>query len=186
MRVIRHKRYAYMYSVFFCLLFFLSSCSGAQETKQKNTSYAYICLEHGTHYYNDPASLSKCLGISPQKFTDYYFFHNDGTTKDKDNLVQLRYMLKEKLADQLVTVIINRLQIAFGEEVTTRWHLESTTLPVLFRHFTQFDGKLYHVKVIAVIAKKDLAPRSLIRFLPLEYKMNFMQPSEEELRLMLP
>ena len=51
-----------------------------------------------------------------------------------------------------------------------------------FRTFVNTEGGQSRVRVIALLKKDDLSPRSLIRFLPLEYKMNLVEPTSREKR----
>lgn len=161
-------------AVSLCLVFV--SCSG-QKRGEKN---GYLCREHGTHNSEDRYEFATCFQIPAGDMDQYYVFSRETSVKNISEVDAAALRQKEIVADEIVGLIMIRLEAAFGNDITSRWHLESIDLDVPFRRFVFNDSGTYKIKVIAVMRKDNLLPRSLIRFLPLEYKMNLMNPTQQE------
>ncbi|MGL4368958.1 MAG: hypothetical protein ACRCUT_04705 [Spirochaetota bacterium] len=161
-----------------CLLSVFLSCS----VQKKTGAGGYLCREHGIHSSGKKAEFSACFGIEPDKIESCYLYEKESTASDSASVSRISAGLKGQIADEIVARIMLRLEEAFGSDLVSRWHLESIDLPVAFRCFVFNDSGTYRVKVFALLKKEDLEPRSLIRFLPLEYKMNLLEPNSGELR----
>ena len=165
---------AVMLSVIFCAAV---SCS-----TQKESRHGYLCKEHGYHRATVKDEFAACFGITTSDIDNYYIFEKENTVSTSADIDPTASRLKGIVADEIVDLIMKRLEAAYGSELTAHWHLESIDISVPFRRFVMNDGAGFKVKVIALMKKDDLSPRSLIRFLPLEYKMNLVEPTERERR----
>lgn len=152
------------------------SCSG----QKRAAKTGYLCREHGLHNADDRGEFVSCFQIQSDEIDQYYLFSRETTAKTPADIDAAANRQKELIADEIVELIMGRLELAFGNDIASRWHLESIDLDVPFRRFVFNDSGSYKIKVFAVMRKDDLSPRSLIRFLPLEYKMNLMKPTDRE------
>jgi len=152
------------------------SCSGQKRAAKSG----YLCREHGLHSADDRSEFASCFQIRSDEIDQYYLFSRETTAKTPADIDAAANRQKELIADEIVELIMGRLELAFGNDIASRWHLESIDLDVPFRRFVFNDNGSFKIKVFAVMRKDDLSPRSLIRFLPLEYKMNLMKPTDQE------
>jgi hypothetical protein len=153
---------------------FVVSCKGIQ----KKADGDYICKTHGQHRLDVKESFCACFGIKADKIDDYLIFTREGV-QGKSTIESCEQSLKNEVADEIVTFIVARLNVAFGNDLLIHWELEKIDLPIIFRTFIKTGSDDTHVKVVAVARKEDFTPRALIRFLPLEYKMKLLKPEEK-------
>lgn len=160
----------------------LSCLAAAGCSPQKTPKRGWLCREHGTHLATVKADFLSCFRIAQADIDSYYIFEKESAVKTGKDIDQTAALLKENVADEIVDLIMKRLEAAYGSELTSHWRLESIDIGVPFRTFAFTEGASSKVKVIALLKKDDLSPRSLIRFLPLEYKMNLVEPTSREKR----
>jgi hypothetical protein len=153
---------------------FVVSCSGTQ----KKADGDYICKAHGQHRLDVKESFCACFGINPDKTEEYLIFSREGM-QGKSTIESREQSLKNDVADEIVSYIVARLNIAFGNDLLIHWELEKIDLPIIFRTFVKTGRDDAYVKVVAVARKDDFTPRALLRFLPLEYKMKLLKPEEK-------
>lgn len=157
--------------------FAASGCS-----TQKAPKRGWLCREHGTHLATVKADFLACFQIAQTDIDSCYIFEKESAMKTGTDIDSTAALLKENVADEIVDLIMKRLEAAYGSELTSHWRLESIDIGVPFRTFVLAESGKNRVKVIALLKKDDLSPRSLIRFLPLEYKMNLVEPTSREKR----
>jgi hypothetical protein len=153
------------------------SCS----TAIRNPREESICREHGIHSYKNRDEFAACFGLSPEEIDSFYIFSREEKFPEAQTNAGIA-RLKNAVADEIVEVIMKRLEAAFGSDLNTNWRLESIDMPVPFRTFLRTGSSSVTVTVAALVRKKDLEPSSLIHFLPLEYKMKLIKPNEKEIR----
>jgi hypothetical protein len=154
-------------------------CAAVSCSNQKGGLHGYICREHGYHRATVKEEFASCFRIKTDEIDSFYIFQQDSPCEEKD-IDSTASRLKGIVADQIVDMIMSRIEAAYGKDLTSHWRLESIDIPVPFRRFVLIDASGCKVRVIALLKKDDLSPRSLIRFLPLEYKMNIIEPTEKE------
>ena len=159
------------------LLVFATACS-----TQKAQRTGYLCREHSVHRATDREEFAACFRIAPHEIENYYIFEKEVSAKNAAGVDAAASQMKELAAEEIVDLIMKRLEAAYGSELTAHWRLESIDIDVPFRRFVFADNGVFKVKVMALLKKDDLSPRSLIRFLPLEYKMNLVEPTSREKR----
>ena len=160
----------------------LSLLTAAGCSTQKVPKRGWLCREHGTHLATVKAEFLACFQIAQADIDSYYIFEKENAVKAGKEIDPTAALLKENVADEIVDLIMKRLEAAYGSELTAHWRLESIDIGVPFRTFVNTEGGQSRVRVIALLKKDDLSPRSLIRFLPLEYKMNLVEPTSREKR----
>lgn len=161
--------------VFILLLIF--SCSSQKISLKSN----FLCSEHGTHNAADASSFAECFGISAKELQDYKIFSNKSDGIKKENLEGEKKRLKDLLSDNMVDLIMILMKKYYGDAITSSWSLERTTMPVKYRFFIQEENGKYNIHGYGIMLNSDLEARSLLRFLPLEYKMNFLHVKEGEM-----
>jgi hypothetical protein len=160
------------------LLCTVSACS-----TQKASRSGYLCAEHSIHRATVKEEFAACFQIRPDQIDEYYIFERDVSVSDLKNVNSAASQIKDTIANDIVDLIMKRLEAAYGSELTSHWRLESIDIHVPFRRFILNEDGKFKIKVIALLKKDDLSPRSLIRFLPLEYKMNLVEPTSREMKM---
>ena len=145
----------------------------------KGPKHGYLCRDHGYHRATIKDEFAACFQIKAEEIDSFYIFQQEASCNGK-NAESEAAKLKGIIADQIVEMIMSRLEAAYGKELTSRWRLESIDISVPFRSFVLSENGSCRMKVIAILRKDDLSPRSLTKFLPLEYKMNILEPTERE------
>jgi hypothetical protein len=153
---------------------FIVSCKGTQ----KKTEGDYICKMHGQHRLDKKESFCECFGINSEKTADYLIFSKESVQR-KNSSESTEKQLKNEVADEIVSFIVTRLNLAFGNDLLIHWELEKIDLPIVFRTYVKPGAEDTFVKVVAVARKEDFTPRALIKFLPLEYKMKLLKPEDK-------
>jgi hypothetical protein len=153
------------------------SCS----TVVKDAKEGPVCREHGIHSYKNRIDFAACFGVSLEEIDSFYIFSREEKFPEAQMNAGIA-RLKNAVADEIVEVIMKRLEAAFGNDLNANWRLESIDMPVPFRTFLRTGSSSVTVTVAALVRKKDLEPSSLIHFLPLEYKMKLIKPNEKEIR----
>jgi hypothetical protein len=161
-----------------CFAGFVVSCSGTQKIKEGD----FVCKDHGSHRLSNRQEFADCFAMKSSDLDDSYIFSREGSAGTAAEAGAVASRLKTEAADEIVDVIVKKLEAAFGNDLSANWRLERIDLPVIFRIFTIENTLPIRVKAVAVVKKEDFAPRSLIRFLPLEYKMKLMKTNEQEMR----
>jgi hypothetical protein len=164
--------------ILFILLGMIASCAGTQKIQPGD----FVCKDHKTHRLSDRQEFADCFGVKPTDLDSVYIFSREGSANRADEIGSVTSRLNNDVADEIVDLIVKKLEVAFGNDLTTNWRLERIDLPVTFRIFTVENAVPIKVKAVAVVRKDDLAPRSLVRFLPLEYKMKLMKTNEQEMK----
>ena len=168
----------YLNPFFISLFFTVVSCAGIQKIQPVD----FICKDHGTHRLSNKQEFAECFGVKASDLDLVYIFSHEGSAQSVDGIGPSASQLKNAVADEIVDVIVKKLEVAFGNDITTNWRLERIDLPVTFRIFTVESTVPVKIKVVAIVKKDDLAPRSLVKFLPLEYKMKLMITNDQEMK----
>ena len=171
-----------IFSSYIPIIIALTCFAAAGCSTQKTRKHGWLCREHGTHLATVKADFLACFQIGQSDTDSCYIFEKESSVTNGKDLDSTSAILKEKVADEIVDLIMKRLEAAYGSELTAHWRLESIDIGVPFRTFVLAEGPSLRVKVIALLKKDDLSPRSLLRFLPLEYKMNLVEPTSREKR----
>lgn len=142
----------------------------------------FICYEDGVSRYDNSVEFLKCVNVNPVDKNDHIYFEIDsGPYKDLHNAVQeANKNLKTALVVRLKNIFQNRLKV----RVYNSWNMDKIKMPVTYRHFYQKTGSDYKIKSVAVFLKKDAEPLAILRYLPLEYKLPFLDQLEIEYRRM--
>lgn len=154
-------------------LLFLVSCAGTQKAADKG----YVCREHGVHHQTNKEEFCICFGIDPLSVSKYYIFSKEAKLSGDETAAAAS--LKNAVADEIVDMVVKRLNEAFGVDVLSNWSLEKTDLPVIFRSFKKNTPDGIYIESAAVSLKDNFTPRALIKFLPLEYKMKLLKTDEK-------
>ena len=168
----------YFNLLFLPLLGIIISCVGTQKIQPVD----FLCKDHGTHRLLNKQEFADCFGVKVADLDSEYIFSQEGSAKNVDEIGPVASNLRNAVADLIVDAIVKKLEVAFGNDFTQNWRLERIDLPVTFRTFTIASAVPIKVKVVAIVKKDDLTPRSLVRFLPLEYKMKLMKTNEQDMK----
>lgn len=157
------------------LILFAVSC----KTDQQKKNYS-ICIENGTSRLEIRSEFAECYGISPEEIDDYELYKITETISVSLSETERVTILQKKVSSVIAGEILSKLKNAFGQNVEEYWNLERITIPVKYRSFRKtYDGKK-DITVIGIIPKKEMTPRALIKYLPLEYKMQFIEKKEDK------
>ncbi|MBN1498921.1 MAG: hypothetical protein JW982_02090 [Spirochaetes bacterium] len=157
------------------LVFCAVSCSSGQHGKIYS-----ICIENGVSRFEIESEFAECFGIAVEDIDSYEIYkiaESVNISIQDDVTVSI---LKNKLSAVIAGNILMRLKNAFGQNVEEYWKLERITIPVKYRSFRKNDGENKDVTVIGMILKSELTPRALIKYLPLEYKMQFIEKKNDK------
>jgi hypothetical protein len=157
----------------FLLFSLFLSCAGTQKSIEQD----YICREHGVHHFNNKEEFCACFGIDISAVSNYYVFSKE--TKLSGDEKEAAASIKDAVADDIVDIIVKRLDAAFGSDVFSRWQFEKIDIPVTFRSFKKKAPDGSYIKSTAISLKANFTPRALIKFLPLEYKMKLLKPVDQ-------
>jgi hypothetical protein len=149
------------------------SCAGTQKTAEQ----AFLCRDHGIHHPENKDEFCACFGIDPAAVSGYFVFSKESAISGDENSTAAA--LRDSVADDIVDMIVKRLDAAFGMDAIAHWQFDKIDLPVIFRSFRKNTPDGVRIKVIAVSLKENFTPRALIRFLPLEYKMKLLKPEDK-------
>ena len=113
----------------------------------------FVCIEHGIHNPENKEQFCECFSIKHENIDDYLIFSNEAISATKD-ITDTAARCKNAVADEIVNIIVLKLETAFGNNLAANWRLEQIDLPVLFRTFASNGESSRKVKVIAIIEKK--------------------------------
>jgi len=141
----------------------------------------YTCTRHGTHHVTDNTQLADCLGVSHNELELYYLFREKGSVQGKQGVSAEATRVKDRVKERIVNLMVRKLEGAIGQALYTRWRFDSMSMrvPVKFREFRKTEGDITGIIVIGIIKKKEFEPRNIIKYLPLEYKMQIMEDEDE-------
>jgi hypothetical protein len=158
------------------IIILISSCKTAQNAGE----YDYICTEHSKHRLFIKEELAECMKINPSEIGNYHIFRENAETADAEHS-RLFDKILDSLEDRIVEIITVKIEAAMGNAIKKHWQFDRISLPAVFRHFRHYDGRTYRLTVAAAIRKADIEPKGIIRFLPLEYKMDILEKKGEAL-----
>ncbi len=164
-----------MKRVFFAVLLFLAGCKIIQN--QNNYS---ICIEDGVSRLEVKEEFAACYKISAAEMEKYKLFSKAEILNRPSDENELRARLKSNVNSMIAEVILFKLKDAFGQNVEEYWQLEKITIPVYYRSFKKTAGNEVTITVIGIIPENEMTARALIKYLPLEYKMQFIDKKEEK------
>ena len=159
-----------------CLIPFLTCQSSAPS---RHPSYNYICIYHNKHHLNNKEEMAKCYGLSAKELDTCYRFSESNPTDSEDNIKRTAEETRDAVENKIVDYIVNRLKRKMGKEFYKNWTYDKMEIPAIFRDFVARDNKRYFIKTVAVIKKSDLSDYALINYLPLEYKMHFLEKDKK-------
>lgn len=172
----------YLQIATFLLLYVVLACS----SQVRKTPFDFINYENGKSLYTNSEEFLFCFGIEPKDASSYVRFERDFNFEESadnfsvdslnDSMVQANRDLKLELAYDLK----NHMQEKFRMRVAGAWEMEKIAVPVSYRHFYRFRNNRLEVKGVALILKRDLTVTTLLRYLPLEYKLLFLERLESE------
>lgn len=152
------------------------SCSGRQVT-----STGYVCTKHGTHHLEDRFELAGCLGVDYKALVNdsFYIFRDTGYVSGTEDPDMEAERTRDRVKDKIVDLMVRKMEAAVGRMLYTRWRFDSMAPPVKFREFRKKEGDTTRILILGVIERKEFEPRNIIKYLPLEYKMQIMENEEE-------
>jgi hypothetical protein len=133
----------------------------------------YVCTAHSAHRAGERDQLAACLGLDPRSLGEYHLFRREGLGAGEADCARLAAELRGKVEDEIVEILMRRIEDAMGKEIYKRWRFDRMNVPVLFREF-RCSGSGCRVSCVAAVKKDDLSPKGVIRYLPLEYKMDIL------------
>ncbi|MFW5771144.1 MAG: hypothetical protein ACOCX9_06885 [Spirochaetota bacterium] len=157
---------------------FLLSVHCSQRQVKKT---GYTCTMHGTHHATDRRQLAECLEVSHNELELYYLFREKGSVQGKQGVSAEAVRVKDRVKERIVNLMVRKLEGAIGQALYTRWRFDSMSVqvPVKFREFRKTDGDMTNIIIIGAIKKNEFEPRNVIKYLPLEYKMQIMEDKDE-------
>ncbi len=153
-------------------------CVHCSQTPVKKSGYT--CTMHGTHYLSDSSQLAACLEVSYSDIESYYIFREKGSVQGKVDVGAEAERVRGRVKERIVNLMVRKLEAAIGQALYTRWRFDSmsTRVPVKFREFRKTEGNITGIVIIGVIKKSEFEPRNIIKYLPLEYKMQIMEDED--------
>jgi hypothetical protein len=152
------------------IIMVLTLGSGCASVKKPASTWR--CVEHGAHTWEGRDDFIACTGCgNPDDYQLFSVRKRLGPREAKDSVL---HHSREMLLDEMAEYIRLKVEQFFAEATSTGWKLEKTTMPVIIRQYTSEREAL----TIGLIRKEDLTARALIRYLPLEYKMQLMGSGE--------
>ena len=156
---------------------------------EKKTTHGYICMDHLLHHIDNRQQYLQCAGINSQDMDQYITLEETGRTKDYNQINPVAKGLQKTLEHTIVRIMKESIETAIQKgflqlgsiNFQIRWEFEKMTLPVIFRKFRSYDGNFYNVKAVALIKKDDLTPKSIIQYLPLDYKMHILKKEKRKI-----
>lgn len=142
-------------------------CAGVQKSDA-----GWRCIDHGTHSWERRDEFIACTACgNPDDYQMFSVRRKAGPKEAKDSVF---LHSREAVLDEMAEYIRLKVELYFAEATSGGWKLEKTTMPVIIRQYAS-DRE---VLTIGLIRKDDLTARALIRYLPLEYKMQLMGSGE--------
>jgi len=154
-------------------------CVHCSQTRVKKS--CYTCIMHGTHHVSDSTQLADCLDVPRDELESYYLFREKGSVPGSQDVSAEAARVKDRVKESIVNLMVRKLEGAVGQALYTRWRFDSMSMkvPVKFREFRKTEGDITGIIVIGAIKKNEFEPRNIIKYLPLEYKMQIMEDEEE-------
>lgn len=153
----------------------LCGCKTAGEV----VAYDYVCVKHGTHHLRDRAQTAECFGFPLADYGDIRFFTQAGTARTPDEYGATRIRVTDEVENEIVDIIMDTVKSALGRSIKRHWHFDRISVPAVFREFRHDEGPIAHIAVRAAMHKTKLAPGAIVKFLPLEYKMDLIDREEK-------
>lgn len=162
-----------------CLIAVVAVCNGCK-TSTVSVNTDYICYEDGKSRYGNSIEFLKCVNVPPKDKNDYVFFEIDSEPENELHTAvqEADKKIKGAIVVRLKRIFQNKLKI----RVYNSWDMDKIKMPVTYRHFYKKTGNSYRIKSVAVFLKKDTEPLAILRYLPLEYKLPFLDQLEIEYR----
>ncbi len=161
-------------AIIFSTIILCVSCSGRQVS-----STGYICTNHGTHHLNDKFELAGCLEVDYRALDSLYIFRDSGYSSGKEDPDVEAERIRDRVKDKIVDLMVKKMEAAVGRMLYTRWRFDSMAPPVKFREFRKREGDTTHIVILGAIERREFEPGNIIKYLPLEYKMQIMEKEEE-------
>lgn len=133
----------------------------------------YVCTAHGAHRSGERNQLAVCLGLDTRGLDEYHLFRREGRGAGEADCARLASELRSRVEDEIVEILMRRIEGAMGKEIYKHWRFDRMNLPVLFREF-RCPGSECRASCVAAVKKDDISPKGVIRYLPLEYKMDIL------------
>lgn len=154
-------------------------CVHCSQTQVKKSGYT--CTMHGTHHFTDRSQLADCLDVNSDELDSYYIFREKGSVQGNQDVSAEAVRVKDRVKERIVNLMVRKLEGAIGQALYTRWRFDSMSMrvPVKFREFRKTEGDITGIIVIGIIKKNEFEPRNIIKYLPLEYKMQIMKDEDE-------
>ena len=148
----------------------LLSCKTASLTEK----YDYVCALHGEHHLRDRAQTAACFGITLADYDRHRFFGAEGDALSAEAREGVRNRLTDEVENVVVDLMFDKIQAAMGKALKKHWHFDRLHVPVVFREFASVSGNVHHIKIVAIMRQAQLEPAAIIKYLPLEYKMDLI------------
>ncbi|HNV45520.1 MAG TPA: hypothetical protein PLE73_00630 [Spirochaetota bacterium] len=155
----------------------VAACAGCASVPAV-TAYDYVCALHGTHHLRDRAHTAACFGFPLAEYDNIRFFSREGAAQTDAQYDPLRARLTDEVENAIVDAVMQKIQSAMGASIKRHWRFEQIKVPVVLRAFRHDSPGAIRATVVAAMHKDRLAPAAIIKYLPLEYKMDIIDYEE--------
>lgn len=145
----------------------------ACKSNQTKTEYS-ICIQDGKSRLEIQSEFLECFNIQASEISDYKEYRKTINSKQQIDTENLSETIQNDLMEMLAKTILLKMRMSFGSDIVGNWSYDRIKIPVQYRSFlkTTKNGKV--LTGIILIKKSDLETRSIIRYLPLDYKMQVL------------
>lgn len=152
----------------------ISSCSSMKVEEQYS-----ICVQDGKSRLEIQEEFAQSFSIDVNSIDSYQLFKKTISIRKTDSVRNASTNLENDIMNVLAQTVLIKMKMSFGPQVQEYYDYKKLTIPVKFRSFLKKGSEKSELTGIAIVKKSDLTARSLIKYLPLEYKMKIIDKKYE-------